>query len=110
MIKIECIAKVGKDAVVNTVNGKTVINFNVAHNESYKNSEGSYVEKTTWLHCAWWTEKTDVAKYIKKGCTCYIEGKPETKTYRKDDGEVQAQMHVRISLLSIITSPNISNG
>ena len=38
-MKIESIAKVGKDAVVNQVNGKTVINFNVAHNERYKNSD-----------------------------------------------------------------------
>jgi single-strand DNA-binding protein len=109
MMKIECIAKIGKDAAVNQVNGKTVINFNVAHNERYKNSDGDYVDKATWIHCAWWTEKTDLAKYIKKGCTCYIEGKPETKTYKKDDGEIQAQLHVRISVFSLITSPNVSS-
>ena len=33
MIKLQVIGNLGKDCIVNTVNGKTVINFNVAHTE-----------------------------------------------------------------------------
>ena len=36
MIKLQVIGNLGKDAVVNNVNGKSVINFNVAHTERFK--------------------------------------------------------------------------
>ena len=36
MIKLQVIGNLGRDAVMNNVNGKTVINFTVAHSEKYK--------------------------------------------------------------------------
>ena len=41
MIKLQVIGNLGKDALVNNVNGKTVINFNVAHTERYKDAQGN---------------------------------------------------------------------
>ena len=40
MIKLQIIGNLGKDCVVNTVNGKNVINFTVAHTEKYSDSPG----------------------------------------------------------------------
>jgi hypothetical protein len=49
MIKLTAIGHLGKDCTVNSVNGKNVINFTVAHSEKFKNNEGVQVDKTTWL-------------------------------------------------------------
>ena len=56
MIKLMVIGHLGKDCTVNTVNGKNVINFSVAHTEKFKDSSGAQREKTTWVECAYWTE------------------------------------------------------
>jgi len=40
MIKLQVIGNLGKDAVVNNVNGKSVINFNVAHTENTRMRKG----------------------------------------------------------------------
>ena len=40
MIKMQVIGHLGQDATVNNVNGKSVINFSVAHSEKYKNKDG----------------------------------------------------------------------
>ncbi|MEJ0102238.1 MAG: single-stranded DNA-binding protein [Bacteroidota bacterium] len=45
MIKMQVIGNLGKDCVVNTVNGKNVINFTVAHTEKYRDSQGNNQEK-----------------------------------------------------------------
>ena len=45
MIKMQVIGRLGKDCVVNTVNGKNVINFTVAHSEKYKDSQGVLQER-----------------------------------------------------------------
>ncbi|MFM7710302.1 MAG: single-stranded DNA-binding protein, partial [Ferruginibacter sp.] len=60
MIKLQIIGNLGKDCIQNEVNGRKVINFSVAHSEKYKDSAGNLKEKTTWVECAYWTDKTAV--------------------------------------------------
>jgi len=67
MIRISVIGRLGQDATVNNVNEKTVINFSMAYSEKYKNQQGQDVDRTTWVSCAYWTDKTNVASYLKKG-------------------------------------------
>ena len=57
MIKMQVIGNLGKDCVVNTVNGKNVINFTVAHTEKYKDSQGNMQEKTTWVDSVSYTHR-----------------------------------------------------
>ncbi len=66
MIKLQVIGNLGKDCIVNTVNGKNVINFSVAHTEKYKDAQGNPKERTTWVECAYWTDRTGIAPYLKK--------------------------------------------
>jgi Single-strand binding protein family len=60
MIKLQVIGNLGKDCIVKEVNGKNVINFSVAHTERYKDSQGNQKERTTWVECAYWTDRTAV--------------------------------------------------
>ena len=106
MIKLQVIGNLGKDALVNNVNGKSVINFNVAHTEKYKNKDNVEVNNTTWLSCAYWTEKTNVASYLKKGTQVFIEGKPEAKIYTNSNNMNIPQLHIRISYLQLVNSRN----
>ena len=103
MIKTQLIGYLGQDAVANQVNGKSVINLNIADTEKYKNAEGVEVEKTTWVNCAYWTEKLNVVNYLKKGTLVYLEGKPDVKTYEKD-GKVIPQLTLRVSYLQLLSS------
>jgi len=66
MLKLQLIGNLGQDAVVNNVGGKNVINFSVAHTEKYKNADNAEVSKTTWVSCAYWTEKINLGNYLKK--------------------------------------------
>lgn len=102
MIKLNLIANVVRDAVVNTVSGKTVINFTVAHSEKY-HSVGEQKEKTTYVECAWWTDKTTVSQYIVKGKMIYVEGTPEAKSYTKKDGSPGVSLILRINNLELLS-------
>lgn len=88
MQKLQVIGNVTKDASINNVNGRNAINFNVAVNESYKNKEGVKVEKATFYSCSIWREQgqsVEVAKYLLKGTKVFIEGKPSSEIYVKDN-------------------------
>jgi single-strand DNA-binding protein len=102
MIKLQAIGHLGKDCITNTVNGKNVINFSVAHSEKYKDAQGNQVDKTTWVECAYWTDRTAIAQYLRKGTQVYVEGTPEVRTYAKNDGSTGASLSLRVLSVQLL--------
>lgn len=102
MIKMQVIGNLGKDCVVNTVNGKNVINFTVAHTEKYKDSQGNQQEKTTWVDCAYWTDRTTVAQYLTKGKQVFAEGQPEVRSFQRNDGTAGASLSMRVREVQLL--------
>lgn len=110
MIKMQIIGNLGKDCVVNTVNGKNVINFTVAHTEKYKDSQGNNQEKTTWVDCAWWTDRTAIAQYLTKGKQVYVEGQPEARSFQRNDGTPGSSLSLRVRELQLLGGRGESGG
>lgn len=110
MIKLQVIGNLGKDCTTNTVNGKSVINFNVAHTEKFRDASGQQKERTTWVECAYWTDRTAIAPYLKKGTQVYAEGAPEVRTYTKNDGTGGASLTLRVFNIQLLGSGNRSEG
>ena len=110
MIKMQVIGNLGKDCVVNTVNGKNVINFTVAHTEKYKDSQGNQQEKTTWVDCAYWTDRTAVAQYLTKGKQVYAEGQPEVRSFQRNDGTPGASLSLRVRDIQLLGGRGDSGG
>jgi len=119
MIKLQLVGHLGKDCIVNTVNEKNVINFSVAHSEKYKDNQGVNQERTTWVDCAYWTDRTAISPYLTKGRQVYIEGEPELKTFTKKDGTGGASLSLRVRFIQLmgsgsdntsVTSAQVSTG
>ena len=106
MIKLQVIGNLGKDCVTNLVNGKNVINFNVAHTEKYKDAQGNQKDKTVWVDCAYWTDRTAIAPYLKKGTQVYAEGTPDIRTYQKTDGTQGVSLTLRVFTVQLLGSRN----
>jgi len=116
MIKLQVIGNLGKDCVTNAVNGKNVINFNVAHTEKFRDAQGNQKDKTIWIECAYWTDRTGIAPYLRKGTQVYVEGSPEVRTYQKTDGTTAASLTLRVFSVQLLGNrgeggaPAASNG
>ena len=110
MIKLQIIGNLGKDCIVNTVNGNNVINFSVAHTEKFKNKEGNVEERTTWVECAYWTDKTTVAEYLKKGKMVYAEGSPSADAYLNKEGNAAGTLRMRVQNLQLLGGNTLDQG
>jgi len=110
MIKLQIIGHLGTDCTTNEVNGRTVINFPVAHSEKYKDSQGNQVEKTTWVRCAYWTERPAIAQYLKKGQLVYAEGNPEAEGYLNKENQNAASLKMNVFRIQLLGSKNESGG
>jgi single-strand DNA-binding protein len=107
MIKMFLIGNLGKDAIVNTLqSGKTVINFSCAHTETFKDAQGEKKEKTTWVDCAWWTDSTAIAPYLKKGTKVFLEGTPDLKMFDRQDGSKGATLTLRVFACQLLGGNN----
>lgn len=100
MIKLTAIGNLGRDGELKNINGKNVINFSVAHTEKFKDSTGK--EKTVWIDCSYWTDKTGIAPYLKKGTQVYIEGTPDIRTYQTQDGKQGASLTLRVVSIQLL--------
>jgi single-strand DNA-binding protein len=96
MLKLQMIGHLGKDCTVNAVNGRNVINFSVAHSERFKDNAGTPREKTTWVECAYWTEKVAIVPYLRKGQLVHLEGVPDVRHFTRNDGTPGVALTLRV--------------
>lgn len=98
---MQVIGFLGKDAEVKIHGTEAVINFSVAHTDKWKDN-GVQKERTTWVSCSWWTERSTVAQYMKKGTQVYVEGVPEAKLWKKREGEAQPFLNLRVYSMQLL--------
>ena len=106
MIKLQIIGNLGKDCIVKEINGKHVINFSVAHTERFKDSQGVQKERTTWVECAYWTDRTAIAPYLLKGTTVFAEGSPEAESYTNKEGQPAVTLRMRVQNIQLLGGGN----
>jgi len=107
MIKIQIIGNIGQNARVTDVNGRRSINFSVAHNKKYKDSEGVEVETTLWLNCSYWKnadQSTEIAKYLVPGTKVFVEGIPDVKLYKNKDGQHSVSMNCTVTQVELLSA------
>ena len=102
MIKLQIVGNLGKDCIVKEINGKNVINFSVAHTERFKDAQGNQKERTTWVECAYWTDRTAIAPYLVKGTMVYAEGSPEADGYTNKEGQPAATLRMRVQNIQLL--------
>jgi len=104
MLRVQTICRLGQDATINVVNGKSVINFSAAYSEKYRNADGAEVNQTTWMNCSYWIDKTGIAQYLKKGTQIFMEGKPEVRMYTNAQAQQIPQLVIRVSSIRLVGS------
>lgn len=98
MISLSIIGNLGKDATVNQVNGKNVINFSVCHTQKMKDG----TQKSIWIEAAKWGETTAIAPYLLKGTKVFVEGVPDLNIYDKKDGGTGASIRVMVNKIELL--------
>src|SRR6201984_1577743 len=81
--KVILIGNLGKDPEVKyTPQGTPVAKLAVSTNESYKDKDGQWQERTEWHNVVLWQRLAEIAgEYLKKGGKVYIEGRLQTRSW-----------------------------
>ncbi|HEY0433631.1 MAG TPA: single-stranded DNA-binding protein, partial [Chitinophagaceae bacterium] len=67
-----------------------------------RDSQGNNQEKTTWVDCAYWTDRTGISPYLTKGKQVFVEGTPEIRTFTRNDGTAGASLSLRVREVQLL--------
>lgn len=90
--KVQIIGNLGKDPDVRYMpSGGAVCTFSLATNEKWKDKQsGEQMEKVEWHRIVLFGRVAEVAaEYLKKGSSCYVEGKLQTRKWQNKEGKDQ---------------------
>ncbi len=86
--RVMLIGRLGADPQLKyTSSGRANVNFNLATNASWKDSDGNQQEKTDWHRIVAWGKLAEIiGEFLKKGSNVYIEGRLQTRSYDDQNG------------------------
>ena len=107
---MEIIGRLVADAKVNELNdGRKVVNFNIAMNESYRIKESDEIKKvTTYFNCSYWINER-IAKVLTKGTLVELYGRIGINTYTDNSGEVKAALAFHVNNIKLHGKPSKDN-
>ncbi len=87
--KVQLIGNLGNDPEIITLDsGKKLAKFNIATNESYKNTQGEKVTDTQWHNVVAWGKTAEIIEsYVTKGKEVAVEGKLTSRSYEDKEGQ-----------------------
>lgn len=103
---LQFIGRIGQDAKIVDHQGNKFVTFSVAVDESYKDGNGTKIERTTWYDCNTEQERFfKVISWLTKGREVLVQGKPSVRVYEKD-GKHYGAIRVNVQNISLGHSPH----
>jgi len=107
---MEIIGRLVADASVNELkDGRKVVNFNIAMNESFRVKDSDEIWKvTTYFNCSYWINER-IAKVLIKGTLVELYGRIGVHTYTDNSGEVKAALTFHANNIKLHGKPSKDN-
>lgn len=91
--------------------GVAIANFSLAVNSRYKNKNGEWVEKCSFIDCKAFGRTAEVlAEYTSKGKPVFVEGELEQESWDdKQTGQKRSKLVVKVEVVQLLGSRSDSN-
>ncbi len=113
--RVTLIGRLGADPELRTFdNGSSLLTFRMATNESYKDRDGNWQDKTEWHSVVAWRNLAErLERQLQKGSQVYIEGKLTHRDYEDRDGNKRYVTEVVAGMARVLSGrkedPNAQN-
>jgi len=88
MNKVILMGNLGSNPELRQTEKSSVVNFNMATTEKWKDKDGAKQEHTEWHRIVvWGANAKHCAEYLQKGSRCLVEGKMKTRKWQDKKGE-----------------------
>ena len=94
-----------KDAEVKNISSNSVVTtFNIAHNESFMDSNKELVKRVFYIGVEVWGESfaNKISNYLKKGTCVRVYGKLKCDSWTSDDGTKKERLVIRATNIDFV--------
>ena len=104
---VRLIGHLGDDPVVKKLeSGKQVVNFSLATNEVYHDSQGERQSETTWHRLVAWEKQAEILdNYGRKGSEIAVEGRITNRSYEDKSGEKRYITEIVVNQILLLSRP-----
>jgi len=82
-------------------NGKAVVNFRIAENQSYRPKDGGErVDMPTFFSCSYWLG-TGIAEVLRKGTSVILNGRISARPYQTNTGDWAAALNFHTNRIEV---------
>jgi single-strand DNA-binding protein len=105
--KVSLLGRLGRDPDLRfTGTGTPFCRLRVATNDSFKNQEGEWTERTEWHTLVAWSKLAEICnQYLKKGDQAYFEGSLQTRSFEDSNGNTRYVTEVKLREMILLGSP-----
>jgi single-strand DNA-binding protein len=99
---MELIGRVTANATVNTTkDGRKVVHFSIAMNDSYKPKDSDEWKKlTTFVNCSYWMRE-GIAKHLLKGSLVEVYGRISVSAWTNVQGEAKGSLNFHVNNIKL---------
>lgn len=109
--KVILIGRLCKDPESRQANGKSVCNFSLATNESWRDADGQKQERAEFHRIVIWGKVAEIAaKYLSKGKQVYVEGRLQSRSWDADDGSKRYTTEIVANQMQILSDKGEGGG
>jgi len=110
--KVILVGNLGQDPELrHTDSGTAVCNIRLATNESYKDANGEWVERTEWHSVVAWARLAEICnEYLKKGSQVYFEGNLQTRKWQDKEGNERYTTEIKAKEMMMLSSSDYGDG
>lgn len=104
--KVTLLGNLTRDPEMRTTgSGQNVTNFTLAVGRSWKSSDGTQQEQTSYINCVAWGKPGEVIeKYVKKGSPFLVHGRLDQRTWEdKETGKNRSTVEVVVEDFNFVS-------
>src|ERR1700687_1663283 len=102
--KVILLGNAGQDAEMRSTSaGKSVANFSLAINQSYRDKKDGNVQRVEWVRCVAWGKLAEIAeRFVIKGKQVFVEGRLQTRRFEDREGGPKTVTEVVVASLRVL--------
>ena len=102
--KVILLGNAGQDAEMRSTSaGKSVANFSLAINQSFRDKKNGNVQRVEWVRCVAWDKLATIAeRFVTKGKQVFVEGRLQTRRFEGREGSQKTVTKVIVASLRVL--------
>ena len=102
--KVILLGNAGQDAEMRSTSaGKSVANFSLAINQSFRDKKDGNVQRVEWVRCVAWGKLATIAeRFVTKGKQGFVEGRLQTRRFEDREGSPKTVTEVVVASLRVL--------